>query len=123
MNFSAGSGVFSNGAGQVRVSWDTAHEADQLRPHLTWQEACGPPVKEPRHKGFGSLLIQSTGDAATRIEFRPGGLKCLLERPFSFCARAFLRYGSRILISEVRLSRVRNAPGSRHDSDGPENFR
>ena len=59
VNFSAGSGVLSNGTGQVRVSWDAAREADQRRLHLTWQEAGGPPVKEPRHRGFGSLLIQS----------------------------------------------------------------
>ena len=52
-------GAVSNGTGQVQVSWDTAGVAHQRRLHLTWQEAGGPPVKEPRHRGFGSLLIQS----------------------------------------------------------------
>jgi two-component sensor histidine kinase len=74
-------GALSNSTGQVQVSWDVAGEADQRRLHLTWQETGGPPVKEPRHKGFGSLLIQSTGGADSRIEFRLGGLECLLDLP------------------------------------------
>jgi PAS domain S-box-containing protein len=74
-------GALSNGTGQVRVSWETTGEAHQRRLHLTWQETGGPPVREPRHKGFGSLLIQSTGNTDTRIEFRPGGLRCLLDLP------------------------------------------
>jgi two-component sensor histidine kinase len=53
--------------------------AEDCRLHLSWQEAGGPPVKPPARKGFGSLLIQATGEAETRIDFQPDGLRCLLD--------------------------------------------
>jgi hypothetical protein len=31
------------------------------------------------NKGFGSLLIQATGEADSHIDFHPGGVRCLLE--------------------------------------------
>jgi len=36
-------------------------------------------VTAPMRKGFGSLLIQATGEADTRIDFHPDGVRCLLE--------------------------------------------
>jgi two-component sensor histidine kinase len=66
----------------VRVSWELAGGVDERRLRLTWQEHGGPPVKVPRHNGFGSLLIQSAGEGATCLEFRPDGIRCLLELSF-----------------------------------------
>jgi PAS domain S-box-containing protein len=75
-------GALSNRKGQVRVSWEVAREGDKRSLRLTWLENGGPPVKTPRRKGFGSLLIQSSGEGETCLDFRPGGLRCLLELSF-----------------------------------------
>ena len=72
-------GALSNGTGHVRVSWRIINIAEDCRLHLTWQEAGGPPVKPAARKGFGSLLIQATGETDTRMDFQPDGLRCLLD--------------------------------------------
>jgi PAS domain S-box-containing protein len=72
-------GALSNGRGQVRVSWEVADEGDKRRLRLTWLETGGPPVKAPKRNGFGSLLIQSSGEGETCLDFRRDGLRCLLE--------------------------------------------
>jgi len=72
-------GALSNGTGQVHVSWRVADDVERRRLHVTWQETGGPRVKAPGRKGFGSLLIQTTGEGDTRIHFHPRGLKCLLD--------------------------------------------
>jgi len=74
-------GALSNGTGQVRVSWDVVGEVERRRLHLTWQETGGPRVKAPERKGFGSLLIQSTGEGQTCVDYFPDGLRCLLDLP------------------------------------------
>ena len=56
-------------------------EQDQRRLRLTWQERGGPLVKVPDRKGFGSLLIELTGQGNTSVDFRPDGVSCLLELP------------------------------------------
>jgi PAS domain S-box-containing protein len=75
-------GALSNGRGQVRVSWEVAGKGNQRRLRLTWLENGGPPVKAPKRNGFGSLLIQSSGEGETCLDFRPDGLRCLLELSF-----------------------------------------
>ena len=72
-------GAFSNGTGRVQVSWDVVGDAERRRLRLTWQEQDGPTVHAPQRKGFGSLLIQSTGEAETCIDFRPDGVRCVLD--------------------------------------------
>jgi two-component sensor histidine kinase len=72
-------GALSNGTGQVRVSWDVVGALEERRLRLTWQETGGPPVKVPERKGFGSLLVQVTGDGETCVDFRPDGVRCLLD--------------------------------------------
>ena len=75
-------GALSNGTGQVRVSWELAGDADKRRLRITWQENGGPPIRVPERKGFGSLLIQSVGEGETCLDFRPDGLRCLLDLSF-----------------------------------------
>jgi PAS domain S-box-containing protein len=72
-------GALSNGTGQVRVSWDVVGALEERRLLLTWQEMGGPPVTVPERKGFGSLLVQATGDGETCVDFRPDGVRCLLD--------------------------------------------
>jgi two-component sensor histidine kinase len=72
-------GALSNGTGQVRVSWQVMDELDGRKLQLTWKETGGPPVSAPKRHGFGSLLITSTGDEKTRIDYQPDGVMCFLE--------------------------------------------
>jgi PAS domain S-box-containing protein len=70
-------GALSNGSGQVRVAWD--HTSDRRKALLTWQETGGPPVVPPKCKGFGSRLIESSGDGESRVDYRPDGLRCSMN--------------------------------------------
>jgi len=72
-------GALSNETGQVHVLWGVANDTERRKLHLTWQETGGPPVTAPICNGFGSLLIQATGEADTRIDFHPDGVRCLLD--------------------------------------------
>ena len=63
----------------MHVLWRVVDEADGRKLHLNWEETGGPPVAAPATKGFGSLLIQVTGEADSRIDFKPEGVRCLLE--------------------------------------------
>jgi PAS domain S-box-containing protein len=70
-------GALSNGSGQVRVAWQpTENENRTIR--LTWQETHGPVVIPPVRKGFGSVLIESSGIDAN-LDFHPKGLHCQLQ--------------------------------------------
>jgi two-component sensor histidine kinase len=71
---------------------------DEAVLSLTWRESGGPPVAEPRRKGFGrfvseTMLAQSMS-AKVRIEFAPSGLVWTAEIPatnlLGASARSFL---------------------------------
>ena len=70
-------GALSNGTGQVHVAWEPVGNAERRNVRLTWRETGGPPVAVPKRKGFGSLLIESSGDS--RVDFRPDGVRCSLS--------------------------------------------
>lgn len=74
-------GALSNGTGQVRIGWVPIADAEQRKARLSWRESGGPPVAAPTHKGFGSLLIETSFEDAGRpcVEFRPEGVECFLE--------------------------------------------
>src|SRR5262249_38642607 len=72
-------GALSNGTGRVHVGWESFGNAERRNVRLTWHEAGGPPVTVPKRKGFGSLLIESSGDDDSRVDFRPDGVRCLLN--------------------------------------------
>jgi two-component system CheB/CheR fusion protein len=47
---------------------------------LYWKERGGPPVKPPKHKGFGSRLLQNAlGGDPPNMDFDPRGLECVLD--------------------------------------------
>jgi two-component sensor histidine kinase len=72
-------GALSNENGRVHVSWEVPRDVVRPKLHLTWAESGGPPVAAPTRKGFGSLLIQATGEDDTRVDFHPDGVCCLLD--------------------------------------------
>ncbi|MBP2236691.1 PAS domain S-box-containing protein [Sinorhizobium kostiense] len=53
--------------------------------HLTWTEVGGPPVREPRRRGFGSLLIERSLDkiigSSVKVEYMPAGVTALIRLP------------------------------------------
>ena len=71
-------GALSTPEGRLSILWTL--EADVIR--LTWEEKDGPVVTQPKHRGFGSRLIERSlsaalgGDAA--IDFAPSGVICVI---------------------------------------------
>jgi two-component sensor histidine kinase len=74
-------GSLSDGAGQVRIKWET--HGDSLK--VTWGEANGPPVSTPAAGGFGTKLIEASIKGqlggSTKFDWRPAGLQCTLVMP------------------------------------------
>jgi len=71
-------GALSNGTGRVHVAWVPV-DGERCNVRLTWQETGGPPVTVPKRKGFGSLLIESSGAGDGRVDYRPDGIRCSLN--------------------------------------------
>jgi two-component sensor histidine kinase len=51
-------GALSVPAGCVQIRWSVGEREGARRLHLEWREFGGPPVNTPRHRGFGSTLLQ-----------------------------------------------------------------
>jgi PAS domain S-box-containing protein len=68
-------GALSNGTGHVAIAWQLGTGSSL---QLTWKETGGPPVSPPKRKGFGSLLIEQSGENAT-FAYAPTGLTCTLH--------------------------------------------
>ncbi|MGH6796529.1 MAG: histidine kinase, partial [Methylocella sp.] len=74
-------GAFKTKVGQVNIEWGAPERG---RLHFRWSERGGPPVTVPRHRGFGSRLIESLGRelaGSTNIRFEPGGVICTIDTP------------------------------------------
>ncbi|MGP1609243.1 MAG: hypothetical protein ACTS5G_00955, partial [Burkholderiales bacterium] len=50
-------GALSNDVGRVDVSWACA-DADANAVDIRWVETGGPPVARPRHRGFGTMMVE-----------------------------------------------------------------
>jgi two-component sensor histidine kinase len=80
-------GALSHDTGRVSITWRTLRDANIRYLQIEWQEADGPAVAAPLHKGFGSRLIerglaQELGGEA-RIEYRPEGVWCEIRARLS----------------------------------------
>jgi len=78
-------GALSNDTGTVAVDWAVYGPGEDRRLRLSWREHGGPPVETPSRRGFGTRLIER-GLAAdlggkAEIEFRPGGVVCVVDAP------------------------------------------
>jgi two-component sensor histidine kinase len=80
-------GALSNGVGQIRVHWTLNDEGASKRLRLIWEEAEGPPVRQPARRGFGTRLIERSLaedlDGDVRIEFAPTGVVCSVDAPLT----------------------------------------
>jgi PAS domain S-box-containing protein len=78
-------GSLANEAGSVVVSWLVTGSPRNPRLQLQWVERDGPPVSPPRHRGFGSRMIERGLAAELRgtvtMDFRPSGLVCTIDAP------------------------------------------
>lgn len=80
-------GALSVKAGQINIEWTTRKTVNGLRLHLQWVEVDGPPVAQPKHRGFGTRLI-SDGlpyelDGQVTLAFLPHGVTCAIDVPLS----------------------------------------
>jgi PAS domain S-box-containing protein len=77
-------GALSAPEGRVAVSWRVVDEGDP-RLCIEWRECDGPPVAPPRHRGFGSRMIERALATELRgkahMAFEPSGLVCTIEAP------------------------------------------
>jgi two-component sensor histidine kinase len=75
-------GALSSEAGRVAIRWSLEDRGGQ-RLRLAWEESGGPPVSVPKHRGFGTRLIERSLaqdlHGGVRIEFRPGGVVCTID--------------------------------------------
>ncbi|MCX5581532.1 sensor histidine kinase [Kaistia terrae] len=77
-------GALSTSAGIVRVAWNTERHEGNTRLILHWQEEGGPEVVPPKHKGFGTRLIDySVRAEGGRAMFNhdPAGLRVQITLP------------------------------------------
>jgi len=75
-------GALSTPSGRLRVEWSRG-EAEIV---IHWSEAGGPPVKRPRHQGFGTRLVgpivQTGLKGKLRFDWNRDGLACEIVIPF-----------------------------------------
>jgi PAS domain S-box-containing protein len=73
-------GALSRDEGTVRISWEAEGPETDRQLHLRWEETGGPEVAAPKHKGFGSrLLDRALGHelgAKVYLSFLPSGVIC-----------------------------------------------
>jgi two-component sensor histidine kinase len=78
-------GALSRSKGHVEVNWEIRSEDGAETLRLEWLEQDGPPVEEPTYEGLGSKLLKRvlTTQVGARVatEFRPEGLRCVVEMP------------------------------------------
>lgn len=73
-------GALSNNTGRIAIAWS----AEEGGVSLIWGEAGGPPVRNPKRRGYGSVLLQRLVEAAggsLAIQFNLGGVEAKLFLP------------------------------------------
>jgi two-component sensor histidine kinase len=79
-------GALSIETGRVDIAWRVVTgESGARRLAMEWRESGGPPVQEPRRRGYGTRLInggvtQELG-GTVRLAFEPAGLRCMIDVP------------------------------------------
>lgn len=78
-------GALSSATGRVDIVWGIEGNGEGRRLTLRWMEHDGPPVVEPKRKGFGSRLIeralaQELG-GEVHIAYEPSGVICTIDAP------------------------------------------
>ena len=79
-------GALALPSGRVEVVWDVVRDERGKRMlSLEWRESGGPPVEPPKHKGFGSTLLErvltAQCHAQVGFEFDRAGLRFRMTAP------------------------------------------
>jgi PAS domain S-box-containing protein len=68
-------GALSTNAGHVHIGWRL--DGDLFA--MNWRERDGPPVRPPKHRGFGSTVVESMAklavDGEVHLDYAPSGLE------------------------------------------------
>jgi PAS domain S-box-containing protein len=76
-------GALSNDTGRVAIDWSISMAGSHRKLTFCWSEHAGPPVAQPQHQGFGTLVIRRTlareHDARVKLEFPRSGVCCEIE--------------------------------------------
>ena len=85
-------GALGVASGMVAVRWTCESDAQATRLGMVWEESGGPPVSAPRHKGFGSRLIERQAGlefgGKASLDFKPSGLVCRMQLELPAQAKA-----------------------------------
>jgi chemotaxis family two-component system sensor kinase Cph1 len=80
----------------LAVTWELDRSTDEVR--MQWAESGGPSVGEPRHTGFGRLLLEralaSDLNGEVKLSFAKEGLRCLISFPLDRHSGARARAGA-----------------------------
>jgi two-component sensor histidine kinase len=75
-------GALKSDHGRVSIDWHATSTSGTPRLSLRWAESGGPPVKEPKKQGFGSLLLRSLAedlDAQVDLHYPSTGVLCTID--------------------------------------------
>lgn len=78
-------GALSAEGGRVNIRWELRENSGDKLFFFEWREVGGPPVCQPKHKGFGSSLLER-GLAAQLggqilLDYDPAGVVCTFSAP------------------------------------------
>jgi PAS domain S-box-containing protein len=78
-------GALAAPAGKIKISWGMVESNGRKHVRFVWQETGGPPVTQPRRKGFGAMVIERfiavTFGGHVESLFLPEGFCWTLEIP------------------------------------------
>jgi len=78
-------GALSAPGGHVSIRWKRLPATEGHGVEICWNEEGGPKVKQPKQRGFGSMVIEQnlsrSLDAEVTMEFTPAGLRCRIVIP------------------------------------------
>jgi PAS domain S-box-containing protein len=78
-------GALAAPAGKIRIHWELVESDGRKHVRFVWQETGGPPVVQPRRKGFGAMVIERfiavTFGGKVESLFLPKGFCWTLEIP------------------------------------------
>ena len=83
-------GALSSPTGRIEIQWRLEQRDGERRFKMTWRESGGPPVSEPKQRGFGHSVVEAMVGRAlegeARLEWRPEGLVWRLDASSSCMA-------------------------------------
>lgn len=75
-------GALSAAEGRLSIRWSAVEADSDVAIDLHWQEENGPPVSQPKARGFGSRLLAGSAqqlDARFEIDYAMRGVRCRLR--------------------------------------------